>query len=91
MRALSYSEVRNNLANVLDKVIDDSEPTIVTRRGDNEGARAVIILSLETYNSMTETAHLLRGKNRERLMHSISQMQRGDVETHELLQAKDPA
>jgi len=77
MRALNFSDVRSNLATVLDRVVDDCEPTIVTRRGDTEGERAVIILPLSTYNNMTETAHLLRGKNREHLMRSIAQLRNG--------------
>lgn len=36
MRAMNYSEVRNNLASVLDDVVDDVEVTIVTRRGDSD-------------------------------------------------------
>jgi antitoxin YefM len=63
MRAINYSEVRNNLASVLDKVIDDVEPTIITRRGDNDGERAVVVLSLKSYNSMVETEYVLRGGN----------------------------
>jgi prevent-host-death family protein len=49
MRAINYSEVRNNLASVLDQVIDDIGPTIITRRGDNDGSRAVVVLPLDSY------------------------------------------
>jgi prevent-host-death family protein len=44
VRAINYSEVRDNLATVLDQVIDDIEPIIITRRGDNDGSRAVIVM-----------------------------------------------
>lgn len=73
MRAISYSEVRNNLATVLDRVVDDSDATIITRRGDQEGDRAVVLLPLTEYNSWMETVHLLRGKNHARLMRAIDQ------------------
>lgn len=73
MKAISYSEVRNNLASVLDRVIDDSDTTIITRRGDQVGDRAVVLLPLSEYNSWTETMHLLRGKNHARLMRAIDQ------------------
>jgi len=73
MRAISYSEVRNNLATVLDQVVDDSDATIITRRGDQGGDRAVVLMPLTEYNSWMETVHLLRGRNHARLMRAIEQ------------------
>ncbi len=89
MRAMNYSEVRNNLASVLDKVIDDVEPTIITRRGDNGGDRAVVIISLSSYNSMVETEHVLRGGNRKRLMESIAQLKAGKGKQHDLIEVDE--
>lgn len=85
MRAINYSEVRNNLASVLDHVIDDVEPTIITRRGDHDGSRAVVVMSLDAYNSMQETAYLLHGSNRDRLMASIAQLRKGKGKARKLV------
>ena len=89
MRAINYSEVRNNLASVLDKVIDDVEPTIITRRGDNNGERAVVVLSLTSYNSMVETEYVLRGGNRKRLMESIAELKADKAKQHDLVEIDD--
>lgn len=89
MRAINYSEVRNNLATVLDEVVDNVEPTIITRRGDNNGDRAVVVLSLSTYNSMVETEYLLRGGNHKRLMESIAQLKAGKTSPHDLIEVGD--
>lgn len=84
MRAINYSEVRNNLASVLDSVVDNVEPTVITRRGDNTGERAVVVLSLASYNSMVETDYLLRGANHRRLLESIDQLKADKAKQHKL-------
>jgi antitoxin YefM len=84
MRAINYSEARNRLASVLDDVINDIEPTIITRRGDGSGDRAVVMVPLASYNSMQETAYLLRGKNREHLMTSIAELESGKAKPRRL-------
>ncbi len=83
MQALTYSEVRNNLKSVLDRVNKDGETVIVTRkRGEN-----VVILSLDDYNAMQETLHLLSSpKNAERLLRSIREVEQGDVTERELIE-----
>lgn len=86
MRAMRYSEVRNNLATVLDRVVDDSDATIVTRRVDRQGDRAVLLLlPLTAYNSLVETVHLLCGKNHARLMRAIDQGKSSQAVRRELL------
>ncbi|MEO7067457.1 MAG: type II toxin-antitoxin system prevent-host-death family antitoxin [Rhodanobacter sp.] len=87
MRAISYSEMRNNLATVLDNVVDDSDATIITRRGDQHGDRAVVLMPLTEYNSWMETVHLLRGRNHARLMRAIEQDQSGHAVKRDLLDA----
>lgn len=89
MRAINYSEVRNNLASVLDEVVDNIEPTIITRRGDNSGDRAVVVLALSTYNSMVETEYVLRGGNHKRLMESIAQLKAGRAVQRDLVEVED--
>lgn len=74
MRALTYSTVRQNLAKTIDRVIDDHEPIIVTKKND----RAVVMIALEDYEAMEETAYLLRSPgNADRLLRSISQLEGG--------------
>lgn len=72
--AISYSEARKNLASLMDSVCDDSDVVVITRRK----ARPVVLMSLDEYNSIQETAHLLRSPaNAERLLESIAELQQG--------------
>ncbi|MEG4998400.1 type II toxin-antitoxin system Phd/YefM family antitoxin [Microcoleus sp. B4-D4] len=56
MNIVSFSEARNNLKAVLDRVVEDTDYTIITRR-DAEDA---VVMSLEFFNSLLETVHLLK-------------------------------
>ena len=58
---ISYTEARNNLKAVMDKVWDDYAPVYITR----SGGRPVVVLSQEHYESMTETEYLTRSKANE--------------------------
>ena len=72
MRAITYTEARNNLASELDRVNDDYDVTIITR----QKAEAGVLMSLKVYESLMETAHLLRSpKNAMRLMKSIENIE----------------
>ncbi|MFZ1431548.1 MAG: type II toxin-antitoxin system prevent-host-death family antitoxin [Geminicoccaceae bacterium] len=76
MTVVTYSQLRQRLAAVMDQVCDSASPVIVTR----QNARAVVMLSLEEYESMQETLHLLRSpRNAERLMRSIAQANAGKL------------
>jgi len=76
MEALSYSSVRQNLAKTLDKVCRDHSPVIITRQSKKH--QPVIIMSLEDYEALEETAYLLRSpKNARRLIESIAQLEDG--------------
>lgn len=69
MTVLTYTQVRQRLASVMDLVCDSGAPIIVTR----QNARPVVMLSLEEYESMAETLHLLRSpRNADRLLRSIA-------------------
>lgn len=82
MHILSYSEARAGLKQTMDDVCRDQEPTVVTRqRGE-----PVVMLSLDDYNGMVETVHLMRSpKNAMRLRESIDQLRSGDFKTRELI------
>lgn len=56
MRTANYSELRNNLKSYLDGVINDSEPLLVHRAGND----SVVIISLEEYNSIKETEYIMK-------------------------------
>ncbi len=72
----TYSALRQNLASVLQKVVDDHLPCIVSRRGHGD----VVILPREDWEGMEETLYLLSNpENARQLEESIAQGQRGDI------------
>lgn len=72
MRAITYTEARNNLASELDRVVNDYDITIITR----QKAEAAVLMSMREYESLMETAHLLRHpKNAMRLMKAIDDIE----------------
>jgi len=73
---INFTEARNNLKSVLDKVVDDANVTIIARRD----APNAVVMSLDTYNSIMETAYLLKSlANAQRLARSIEQHRGGEV------------
>ena len=56
MRTANYSELRQNLKHFLDGVIQDSEPLLVHRAGNE----SVVIISLEEYNAIKETEYIMK-------------------------------
>ena len=73
---INFTEARNNLKSVLDKVVDDANVTIIARRD----APNAVVMSLDTYNSIMETAYLLKSPaNAQRLARSIEQHRGGEV------------
>lgn len=82
MRIVSFTEARNSLKTVLDDVVNDANTTIITRR-DAEDA---VVMSLDYYNSLMETVHLLRSPaNAAHLHGSIAQYKMGKATPRELL------
>ena len=82
MEAITYTAARQNLAKTMEKVCRDHSPVIVTRKSSN----SVIIISLEDYEALEETAYLLRSpKNTRRLIESIAQLERGEGTEKELV------
>jgi antitoxin YefM len=71
MKAITYTAARENLASTMDRVCVDHDPVIITRNRD----QAVVLMSLEDYESLQETAYLLRSPvNAGRLLESISEL-----------------
>jgi antitoxin YefM len=82
MKAISYTAARQNLAKTMESVCNDHEPVIVTRKTTD----SVVIMSLEDYEALEETAYLLRSpKNTRRLIESIAQLEEGQGSERELL------
>lgn len=76
MVAITYSEARENLAATMTKVCEDHDGVIITRKRD----QAVVMLSLEDYESLKETAYLLRSPvNARRLAEGVEELERGKV------------
>jgi antitoxin YefM len=74
MDAITYSAARANLASTMDRVCNDHEPLIITRNGE----RSVVMLSLEDFQAMEETAYLLRNPaNAKRLLAAAAQLTAG--------------
>lgn len=81
MDAITYTAARANLARTMDRVCDDHDPIIITRNSE----QAVVMLSLEDYSALAETAHLLRSPaNARRLMESVAELERGGGAVREL-------
>jgi antitoxin YefM len=74
MDAITYTTVRANLANTMDRVCNDHEALIITRNGE----QSVVMLSLEDYKALEETAYLLRTPaNAKRLLSAVEQLNAG--------------
>lgn len=84
MQIVTYSQARNSLKTMLDRVHEDADVTVISRR---DGADAVV-MSLDHYQSMMETMHLLSTPaNAAHLAKSIEQHKAGKATRRELTQA----
>ena len=83
MDVLSYSDTRAKLKEVMDRVVADRTPVVVTRRK----AEAVVMVSLADWNAMEETLHLLSNPaNAARLKAAVAQLDSGEGIERELIQ-----
>ncbi len=74
MLAVNYSNMRDNFKNYCDKVTDDYETVIVTRKNDKN----VVMISLEEYNNMKENLYIMSNKkDYDRLVTSKKQLEAG--------------
>ena len=81
MKAISYTAARENLASTMQRVCDDRAPIVITRKRD----QAVVMMALEEYEALEETAHLLASPaNAEHLMESIKELRAGKGKEHKL-------
>ncbi|MDJ0314798.1 type II toxin-antitoxin system prevent-host-death family antitoxin [Arthrobacter sp. H35-D1] len=81
MRTMTYSESRANYAATLSAVVDDREEVIITRAGHEP----VVIVSLDDYESLKETAYLLKSPtNARRLLGAIERLESGEGVEHDI-------
>ncbi|MFN2457369.1 MAG: type II toxin-antitoxin system Phd/YefM family antitoxin [Chitinophagaceae bacterium] len=82
MRVVNYTEFRNKLAESLNVVNNDGDIVVVSRsKGKN-----VVVMSLEEYNSIQETLHLVStSANRKRLDEAIEELKKGNWKKHDLI------
>ncbi len=74
MKAITYTAAREKLADTMQRVCEDHAPVIITRRRD----QAVVMIALEDYESLEETAYLLRSpRNSRRLREAVKQLRDG--------------
>lgn len=83
MQVINYTDFRRSMKAKLDQVSDDGDTVIITR-SENKN---VVLISLREYNSLKETLHLLSSeKNRNRLMNAVERANRGEFESHDLIE-----
>nr|VFK27010.1 MAG: antitoxin YefM [Candidatus Kentron sp. LPFa] len=83
MEAISYTVARANLSKTMEKVCFDHDPMIITRKRESP----VVMISLEDYQAMEETAYLLRSPaNARHLLESIAELEAGEGIERELIE-----
>ena len=83
MKSISYTAARSNLAKTMEQVCNDHAPVAITRKGEG----AVVMISMDDYQALEETAYLLRSpKNTRRLIESIAELEEGKGEAKELIE-----
>ncbi len=83
MIAANFTEFRTELKKFLDNVENNHETLVIKRKS----GKGTVMISLDEYNSIMETVHLLSSKaNADRLYESIQQMRNGETINHELIE-----
>lgn len=83
MKAITYTYARQNLAATMDETIENHDPVIITRGGD----KAVVMMSLEDFNSWQETAYLMSSPaNARHLLRGIAAFEKGEAKIRELIE-----
>ena len=86
MRSISYSSAKSNRAQIMVQVITDHAPVAITLKGEG----AVVMMSMDDYQGLEETAHLLRSPgNAKRLLDAINEIECGGGGTERELQPRN--
>lgn len=81
MHIVNFSDARNNLKGLIDRVVEDADYTVIARRD----APNAVIVSQEYFDSMMETVHLLKAPaNAAHLQKSITQYRQGKAKVRKL-------
>ncbi len=84
MRVINFSEARSGLKSVIDQVVADADYTVIARRD----APDAVLMSLDTFNGLMETVHLLKSPaNAAHLERSIEQYRSGQIQQRDLVDA----
>ncbi len=85
MKTMSYTESRAHYAEVLDAVANDREEVVITRAGHEP----VVIVSLDDYESLRETAYLMRSPaNARRLLDAMERLEASGGQAHDLIETE---
>jgi antitoxin YefM len=85
MKTMSYTDSRARYAEVLDSVVNDREEVVITRAGHDP----VVIVSLADFESLRETAYLMRSPaNARRLLDAMERLESGAGDVHDLVDAE---
>jgi antitoxin YefM len=82
MNVVNFSDARNHLKEVIDRVVKDADVTVITRRD----APDAVLMSLDQYNSLLETVHLLSSPaNAAHIARSLSELRAGQDQLRDLI------
>lgn len=83
MKNINFTNFRNNMSTIIDRVNDDRQPILITRQKE----RPAVLMALEDFKSYEETAYLLRSpKNAARIISAIKQLESGGGKEHDLIE-----
>jgi len=83
MESISYTAARSNLAKTMEQVCEDHAPVAITRKGQG----AVVLISMEDFQALEETAYLLRSpKNTRRLLEAVAELELGEGKERRLME-----
>lgn len=88
MDVFTYSDARQRLKELMDRVVADRTEIVVTR----QKAEPVVVISMSEWNAISETLHLLSTpRNAERLISATRQLESGKGKRRKLIEAEEPA
>jgi antitoxin YefM len=83
MDVISYSETRERLKEVMDRVVSDHQPIVISR----QKAESVVMVSLADWHAIEETLYLLSSPaNAKRLRQAIGELSEGGGEARQLIE-----
>ena len=81
MEIVNYTDFRSNLKHWFDKVVNDVSDIVIKRKSGKD----LVLISLDEYNSLKETTYLLTGKNRDKLLNAIKELEAGNGIENDLI------